>query len=303
LLNPQIVRQSRTPPVDRMRTLAVAIVVALVSGSCAAPTAGTATPVSPTAVAPPAANYAGTWDLTVLMTSCDSPWARYMCGRPPTLPSHRTLRLAQLGAHVAGLLNGMDVTGDVDGAGVLTLSGQGIIAEYGGTTTLTSFEARQSAGTGLEGRIGMESWIPLHFEPLGGTHKTTDTILSAARSALPSTFSGVGNFQERGCTTARCAGPAQEFSLRLRDDGGQLTGTLDLRLNQHGLVAGRASDNTAELLSLSDSSASTLGPFVVTDMRIARSATGRLTGTLHVEYRLGPPQDLELVDVTLLGSQ
>lgn len=285
-----------------MRTLVVATVVALAGWSCGAQPAGTATPVSPTAaVTPQPVNYAGGWELTVLQLTCDSPWSRYVCGRPPIQPTQWTLRLAQVGTHVTGVLGTMDVTGDIDDAGRLSLTGSGIVAEYGGTSTLTEFDVHLTDSGGLEGRMAHEWTIPPQFEPLGGTHRKTLTILSAVRGALPSTYAGtwLGHFQLAGCTAARCAGPAKEFQLTLTDDRGALSGTMVLRLNQRVRIGGRATGTTADLFSVNDPT--TVADIRAADLHLQRSATGRLSGTLRAEYRWGAMEDLELVDVVLAG--
>ena len=286
-----------------MRAVNLVMSVMLTCQACGSEPAGTTTAVSPTAVVQPQpVNFAGTWGLSVLESSCDSPWPRYVCSRPPIQPSGATIRLAQLGSHVTGLFGATDVAGEVDNAGILTLTGHGVIAEYGGWSTLTSFEARKTPGGGLEGRIASEWWIPPNFEPLGGTHRRTLTILDGVRGALPSSFSGnwVGHFQQAGCTSARCAGPEKEFELRLQDEGAQLTGTLDLSLHLKVQVAGRSTGDTAELTGIDDASAA--APFRLSIMRIQRSATGRLTGSFRVEYRGGSPEDRELVDVVLQSA-
>ena len=287
-----------------MRIVVLLVVVAAVTvevGCSAQPVAATS-PVSPSAPLPPApTNYAGDWTVSAIQTVC-RPASRYTCGRPPIQPTPHSLRLAQIGPRVTGMLDGRDVRGEVDTDGRLRLTGHSAIPDYGGTWDVASFDVTQTANGGLDGTWANEWWIPENFEPLGGPHHSEFKILGATRGLLPASFSGrwAGFFQTQGCTDARCAGPEKEFELRLDDSGGVLTGALTLRLNLQVPVLGTATGTSAELTSASDDAAPPSLRLMA--MRLQRSATGGLTGTFTVEYPRGQVEQLELVQVSLTGA-
>ena len=278
------------------------VLVAALAASCGSQPATSVSPVSPTpALLSQVTNYAGDWTVDALQTVC-TPASRYTCPRPPVQPVPHSLRLSQIGAHVVGMLDGIDVSGDVGADGRLRLTGGGAVPDYGGTSSVTSFDVVQDAGHGLDGRFSMDWWIPENFEPLGGAHHSEHTLVGATRGALPASFAGrwVGNFQTPGCVDARCAGPEKEFELQLDDIGGVLTGTLELRLHLRVAVVGAAAGTTAELTSAPD--AATSDPFRLTAMHLERSATGRLTGVFTLQYPRGQVDTLELVQVSLVAK-
>lgn len=287
--------------IDRLRIAVAAAVLA--SAACSSQPATSASPVSPSP-APMAqvANYAGNWTVDARQTVC-TPASRYTCPRPPVQPATHSLRLSQIGAHVVGMLDGIDVSGDVGADGRLQLTGSGTVPDYGGTSSVTSFDVVLDTNHGLDGRFSMDWWIPENYEPLGGAHHSEHTVLGATRGALPASFAGrwVGNFQTPGCIDARCAGPEKELELQLDDIGGVLTGTLELRLHLRAAVVGAAAGTTAELTSAPNAAVS--DSFRLTAMHLERSATGRLTGVFTLEYPRGQVETLELVQVSLVATR
>lgn len=285
-----------------IRSLVLLFAGVVATIGCGAQQATAPSPVSPSApVGPMPVSYAGEWTITAMQTVC-VPASRYTCQRPPIQATTHTLRLAQIGSHVTGMLNGVDVVGDVDTEGRLRLTGHAPIPDYGGRWDVTSFEVTQTASGGLDGQWANEWWIPENFEPLGGSHRSAYTILGAARGGLPASFTGrwTGYFQTKGCTDVRCAGPEKEFDLRIDEAGGVVTGALTLRLNQRVPVTGTAAGMTADLTGVSDDGVpSTLR---ITNIRLQRSVTGRLTGTFTAEYTWRPSEDLELVEVSLVPT-
>lgn len=278
------------------------VLAATLLTACGAQPSAPVSPVSPSpAPLAQVANYAGEWTVDAIQTVCTSA-SRYTCPRPPVRPATHSLRLSQIGAHVIGMLDGIDVSGDVGADGRLQLTGSGTVPDYGGTSNVTSFDVALDANHGLDGRFTMDWWIPENYEPLGGAHHSEHTVLGATRGALPASFAGrwVGNFQTPGCVDARCAGPEKEFELRLDDIGGVLTGTLELRLHLRAAIVGAAAGTTAELTSTPNAAAS--DSFRLTAMHLERSATGRLTGVFTVQYPRGQVDTLELVQVSLVAT-
>ena len=278
------------------------VLVAALSAACGSQPATSASPVSPSPVPlAPVASYAGDWTVDAIQTVCTS-GSRYTCPWAPVKPATHSLRLSQIGAHVVGMLDGIDVSGDVGADGRLQLTGRGTVPDYGGTSNVTSFDVVLDANHGLDGRFTMDWWIPENYEPLGGAHHSEHTVLGATRGALPASFAGrwVGNFQTPGCIDARCAGPEKEFELQLDDIGGVLTGTLELRLHLRAALVGAAAGTTAELTSAPNAAAS--DSFRLTAMHLERSATGRLTGVFTLEYPRGQVDTLELVQVSLVAA-
>lgn len=283
----------------RSLVLLAGIVAAM---GCGSQQAAGPSPVAPSApVGPTPVNFAGDWTVTAIQTVC-TPASRYTCPRAPVVAVPHSLRLAQLGTHVTGMLNGIDVSGDV-ADGRLRLTGRGAIPDYGGTFDVTSFDVVQTADGSLDGRFVNDWWIPENFEPLGGPHHSEHTVLGAVRGALPSSFAGrwVGNFQTQGCVGPRCAGPEKEFELRIDEVGGMLSGTLALQLNLQVPVLGTATGTSADLTSATN--ALTRPPFRLTAMQLQRSATGRLTGMFTIERVPGRMEQLELVQVSLVAIE
>lgn len=268
------------------------VLMAVATAACSSQPAGSPVAPSPLVAAQPA-NYAGDWTVTYHVNACIGRYCYIShIGRDEVM----TLRLAQIGDRVSGafLSYGLvtDVEGRVDGAGRLSLTGsEPSPIPYRGSLELLRFEASLDATQGLAGELQYQAIVPGEYSAY--STGATGPIVRATRAPLTITsFAGTwtGFFNTTQCTGARYCllDPWGDIRFELDDQDGRIAGTVQFGGFMRLTVSGQASGDRVELRT-SDASGAVV--------RLARSSTGRLTGTATMTF--GWTTEIELRGVAL----
>ena len=282
-----------------MRVRCVLVLALSVSVGCSRQAASPAAPLSPT-VAPAAlqAGYAGAWQVAYRTEECISRHCFSMLGQE----SRVDLRLTQIGDRVSGMISGTfgytNVSGTVAPDGRLALSGRSTPGGSGAPGTVVDrLELERDATTGLRGYVRLLSEYDGEASAYNGG---SGGAITRGRSApLTDTFAGtwLGYYDTTSCGPGTfCAiDRTGEFELVLEQRGTSVAGTLNVRLLPALAVSGAADGARAQLAGSSSELA-------VSDVRLERDPTGRLSGTLTLHSR-GATMALTLVRVGRLTDE
>jgi hypothetical protein len=256
-------------------------------------------PLSPT-VAPLAApaSYAGAWQVTYRHEECISRHCYSLLGQEAQVD----LRLTQSGSRVSGVVSGAfgytDVSGTVAPDGRLALSGRSTPGGYSAPGLVADrLELERDPATGLRGYVRLLSAYDGETSAYnGGSGATRPRVIEPP---LSDTFAGTwqGYYDLASCAPEpTCVMERKgEFELVLGQRGAEVSGTLSVRLQPAIVVSGTAEGTRAELAGGS-------ADVAVSNLRLQRDQTGRLTGTLTLRSR-GVAMTLTLVRVGRLNDE
>lgn len=275
---------------------AAVLAAALTAASCQSSPAAPASPLSPTTVPTPAgANFAGEWSVVYHVESCIG---RYCFVSHINRDETMVVRLVQFGDHVAGLVGTADVEGVVAPDGTLTLRGFAPAAPVplASSFELKRFDVRLDAEHGLTGRLDFAGLMSGDYSAY--SYGATGPIVSASRRPLDSSsFNGSwrGYYVLASCApAASCPALEQDdAAIVLQDAGGVVSGTVTLwpyRVE----VTGRSSGDATELHGQYQWGRDITADVVV---RVQRSPTRRLTGTVEMTMSNGLSRGFELLSV------
>jgi len=282
-----------------MRLPCFLVTALVVSVGCGQQAAAPTSPLSPT-VAPvaPQVSYAGAWQVTYRNDECISRHCFSTIGQE----SRVDLRLTQAGDRVAGVISSTlgytDVSGTIAPDGRLSLSGRSTPGGYSTPGLVADrLELERDSSSGLRG------YVRLLREYEGDTsayNSGSGGVITRGRNApLNDTFAGTwqGYYDMTSCGPgASCAIERRgEFELVLEQRGTSVAGTLSVRLLPPLAVLGTFDGIRAQLAGNS-------ADLAVSDLRIQRDQTGRLSGTLTLHSR-GATMALTLVRVGRLTDE